>query len=167
MSFIKKDISELNMNPFQRIGKEWFLITAGETAENYNTMTASWGAFGVMWGKNMFTCAVRPNRHTFGYVESNEYFSISFFDEKYRDMLNFCGTKSGRDFDKAKETGITPVEIDGIMTFEEAHTVLVCRKMFAQDMNEESFIDKDALKFYEKDPFHKMYISEIMAVYQK
>ncbi|MBP1564668.1 MAG: flavin reductase [Oscillospiraceae bacterium] len=169
MNFIKKDISDFNVNPFKMIGKDWYLITSANSPEDYNTMTASWGAFGEMWGKHMFTCAVRPNRHTYGYIDNseNEYFSISFFDEKYRDMLNFCGTKSGRDYDKAKETGITPVVIDGTVAFEEAHTVIVCRKMFSQDMNEESFIDKDALKFYEKDPFHRMYISEVMAIYQK
>lgn len=167
MSFIKTELSSLKINPFTMIGKDWYLITSSETPENYNTMTASWGAMGEMWGKHMFTCAVRPNRHTFGYMEKGEYFSVSFFDpEKYREMLTFCGTKSGRDFDKAKETGITPVELDGTITFAEAHTVFICRKMYAQDMKEENFTDKSALKFYEKDPYHRMYISEITAVYE-
>ena len=81
-------------------------------------------------------------------------------------MLMFCGTKSGRDVDKAKETGITPTEIDGTVTFEEAKLVFVCRKMYSQNLEEKNFIDKDALKFYEKDPYHRMYTSEIVAVYE-
>ena len=68
--------------------------------------------------------------------------------------------------DKAKETGITPTEIDGTVTFEEAKLVFVCRKMYSQNLEEKNFIDKDALKFYEKDPYHRMYTSEIVAVYE-
>ncbi|MBE6852185.1 MAG: flavin reductase family protein [Ruminococcus sp.] len=167
MSFVKTSTDELNVNPFELIGKDWFLITAGDSAENYNTMTASWGAMGEMWGKHMFLCAIRPNRHTYGFVENSEYFTVSCFDpEKYRQMLSFCGSRSGRDYDKAKETGITPVKIEQSVAFEEADMILVCRKMYAQDMDESCFIDKDALKFYEKDPLHKMYISEIVSVYK-
>ena len=50
MSFKEVNPSELNMNPFTTIGKDWLLITAGNE-EKCNTMTASWGAMGVMWGK--------------------------------------------------------------------------------------------------------------------
>lgn len=168
MDFIKVDPMDLNINPVKMISKDWYLITSGDSSENYNTMTASWGAIGEMWGKHTFTCAVRPNRHTFGYLESNECFSISFFDhEKYKDMYSFCGSKSGRDYDKAKETGITPFEIDGVVAFEEADMIIVCHKIFAQNMNESSFIDKEALKFYTSDPYHKLYISDITAVYVK
>ncbi|MBR6923124.1 MAG: flavin reductase family protein, partial [Oscillospiraceae bacterium] len=78
----------------------------------------------------------------------------------------FCGSKSGRDFDKAKETGITPVEIDGAVSFEEARLVLVCRKLYAQDLEKDKFTDNSLLKFYENDPIHRMYTSEIVAVYE-
>ena len=167
MSLVKTSIENLSVNPFTLIGRDWYLITAGKSVSDYNTMTASWGSLGVMWGKNVFTCGIRPNRYTFRFVEDSEYFTMSFFDsDKYRDMLTFCGTKSGRDVDKAKETGITPTEIEGTVTFEEAKLVFVCRRMYSQDLEEKSFTDKDALKFYEKDPYHRMYTSEIVAVYE-
>ena len=41
---------ELQKNPFQMIGKEWLLVTA-EKEGKANTMTASWGGVGIMWGK--------------------------------------------------------------------------------------------------------------------
>lgn len=167
MGLVKTNIESLSVNPFTLIGRDWFLITAGKSVSDYNTMTASWGSLGIMWGKNIFTCGIRPNRHTFGFVEDNEFFTVSCFDsEKYRQMLSFCGSRSGRDVDKAKETGITPLELEGSVTFEEAKLVFVCRKMYSQDLEEKNFIDKDALKFYEKDPFHRMYTSEIVAVYE-
>lgn len=166
MSFIKKDPYELKGNAFQEIGKDWFLITAGN-GENYNTMTASWGFMGVMWGVPSFLCAVRTNRHTFGFMEENDIYSISFFDEKYRSALNFCGTKSGRDHDKAKETGLTPVELDGAVTFAEAKRVFVCRKRYAEMMKPEAFTSKETYdRWYGSDPMHKQYIGEILAVYE-
>ena len=49
MAFKEVAIEDLRFNPFTKIGKEWMLITAGD--ENaHNTMTASWGALGEMWG---------------------------------------------------------------------------------------------------------------------
>lgn len=167
MSLVKTGIENLTVNPFELIGRDWYLVTGGSSVSDYNTMTASWGSMGIMWGKPVLTCGIRPNRHTYGYIDNSEYFTVSFFDsEKYRDMLTFCGTKSGRDVDKAKETGITPVLVDGAVTFEEAKLVLVCRKMYAQDIDTDRFTDKDNLKFYEKDPCHRMYTSEIVAVYE-
>ena len=101
------DILEINENAVKLIGKEWMLITAGNM-ENYNTMTASWGNIGFLWGKPVATIYVRPQRYTLEYIEREECFTLSFFPEQYRKALNICGTKSGRDTDKVKEAGLTP-----------------------------------------------------------
>ena len=87
---------ELQMNPFTKIGKEWMLITAGNE-EKCNTMTASWGGVGIMWGKNAVTTYIRPQRYTKEFVDANDTFTISFFDESYRKAFNICGSVSGRD----------------------------------------------------------------------
>ena len=167
MSLVKTSIENLKVNPFELIGRDWFLITSGTSASEYNTMTASWGSMGIMWGKPVFTCGIRHNRYTFEFSEKNDLITFSFFDsDKYRPMLSFCGSKSGRDFDKAKETGITPAEIDGAVSFEEAKLVLVCRKLYAQDLEKDKFVDNSLLHFYENDPVHRMYTSEIVAVYE-
>jgi len=167
MSLKKIDMKDFVINPFEKIGHDWYLVTAGRSVSDYNTMTASWGSFGIMWGKPVFTCGIRPNRHTFGFVEENEYMTLCFFDEKYREMFKFCGSKSGRDYDKAKETGITPFEIDGSVAFKEASMIVVCRKMYSQQLDKNCFTDKSALSFYESDPYHKMYMSEITDIYVK
>ena len=166
MSFVKKDIESLGGNPFKQIGKDWFLITA-VTEEKWNTMTASWGFMGVMWGAPSFICAVRTNRHTFSFIEESDVYSICFFDEKYRSALQFCGTKSGRDYDKAKETGLTPAAIDGVPVFAEASRVIICRKRYAEMMKQEAFVTPETFdKWYGSDPLHKQYIGEIIAVYE-
>lgn len=157
--------SELCLNPFERIGKDWCLITAGNK-DSFNTMTASWGGVGVLWNKNVATCYIRPQRYTKEFVDKNEYFTITFFHDGYRDALTLCGRVSGRDHDKPKEAGITPEFIDSTVTFKEANLVLVCRKLFAQKMTEDSFIDKDVLKVnYPNMDLHTIYVGEIVKAY--
>jgi len=161
-----KNISaeELAENPFKLIGTDWALVTSG-SKESFNTMTVSWGGVGIMWGKPSAFTFIRPQRYTFDFMEKNEYYTMSFFDEKYRKALQFCGSKSGRDYDKVKETGLTPAFTeDGIPYFEEAKLVLVCKKAYSQFLTEDSFEDKENIsKWYEQKDFHKMYISEIIS----
>ena len=88
------DPKELDLNPFAAIGDQWMLITAG-TAERCNTMTASWGGLGVLWGAPMAIAYIRPQRYTKEFVDENEYFTLSFFPEEYRQQLSLCGSKSG------------------------------------------------------------------------
>lgn len=166
---IFKEISAeaITANPFELIGKDWALVTSG-SKDSFNTMTISWGGVGIMWGKPVTYSFIRPQRHTFGFMENNDYFSMSFFEEDYRDALKFCGSKSGRDYDKVKETGLTPAYTeDGVPYFEEAKLVLVCKKLYSQFLNSDSVIDNEAVdKWYDND-FHKMYISEIVKVLTK
>lgn len=166
--FKKITAEELTENPFKLIGTDWALVTSGNT-ESFNTMTVSWGGVGIMWGKPSAFTFIRPQRYTFNFIEKNEYYTMSFFDEKYRKALQFCGSKSGREYDKVKETGLTPAFTeDGVPYFEEAKLVLVCKKAYSQFLTEDSFEDKENVsKWYEQKDFHKMYISEIKEIHVK
>ncbi len=159
---------EITDNPFKLIGSDWGLVTAG-TPDSFNTMTVSWGGVGIMWNKPAAFTFIRPQRYTFGFLEEKERFSISFFDDSFRKALAFCGSKSGRDVDKVKETGLTPAFTeDGVPYFEEARLVLVCKKLYGQFLDEESVIEGETvLKQYNGDDWHKMYISEITEVLAK
>lgn len=165
MAFKEISIEDLSFNPFTKIGKGWFLITSG-TKKNFNTMTASWGFMGFMWGKCCHTAMVRPNRYTFKFMEENALYTISYFSEEYRDALKFCGSHSGRDCDKMAKTGLKPMFIDGTTSFEQADLIFVCRKIYNADMDNERLIP-ELQGLNEKDPIHKQYIGEILKVYQK
>ena len=162
MSFQEINVREFSMKPFKMIGDQWMLVTAGDQIK-YNTMTASWGGVGVMWAEPSATCYIRPQRYTKEFVDKEELFSVSFLKDGHRDALKLCGSVSGRDHDKIKEAGLTPVFIDGVPAFEEADTILICRKMYRTSMNPADFIDKDAdSKFYPEKDYHDMYIAEIV-----
>lgn len=153
---------KISENTFKLIGKDWMLITAGNI-DKFNTMTASWGGLGVLWNKNIAICFIRPQRYTYEFMEKADVFTLSFFDEKYRAALQLCGSKSGRDIDKAKAAGITPVTGDsGSIYFEEAKLVLECRKIYYQDINPEYFLDKGIQKNYPARDYHRMYVGEII-----
>lgn len=154
---------ELTDNIFKTIGKDWTLVTSG-SKDSYNTMTASWGSVGIMWNKPCAFTFIRPQRYTFEFMEKNEYYTLSVYSDEYRDALKLCGTKSGRDIDKAAETGLTPVFDEKAPYFAQARLVLVCRKLYAQDLNEESIIDNSIKSNYSANDYHKMYVSEIVKV---
>ena len=101
--FIKINPEEIKDNPFKLIGKDWGLVTAG-TKDSFNTMTVSWGGVGIMWNKPVAYTFIRPQRYTFEFLEKNDHFTLSFYGEEYRKALSFCGSKSGRDYDKPAET---------------------------------------------------------------
>lgn len=163
----KIDIKQLKENPVSLFDDRWCLITAG-TKNSYNTMTASWGAMGELWGKDVSFIFIRPQRYTKEFVDSNELFTLSFFGEEYKKALAFCGKYSGRDYDKAKETGLTPMELDGSVSFNESSITIVCKKIAEQEIDPKGFIDAsiDSNCYPSKD-YHTMYVGEIVACYIK
>jgi len=140
------------------------LVGAGDSSD-WNAMTASWGGLGHLWNKNVAFCFVRPSRHTFGYIEKANKFTLSFFDAADRATLNYFGSHSGRTADKAAEAGVVPVAFeDGSVSFAEARLALVCRKLYSQEFDPTRFLDPTIKANYPDGDYHTMYIGEIESV---
>lgn len=166
--FEKIDPRSLDGNVFQRIGDQWMLITAGDKTA-CNTMTASWGGLGILWGEPVATAYIRPQRYTKEFVDREKYFSLSFYGEEYRKALALCGTKSGRDIDKVAECGFT-VEygLGDTPYFAEAELVLICEKQYADELKPEKFIDSEVPgKHYPRQDWHTFYIGKIVEVLKR
>lgn len=157
---------ELSCNPFQMIGKDWALVTAGDET-GYNTMTVSWGNMGIMWNKNIVTVFIRPQRYTKEFLDRFDNFTLSFYEESSREALKLCGSKSGRDLDKIKAAGLTPVHENGTTYFEEARLVLECKKIYLDKIRPEGFLDPSIQKNYLENDYHLIYMGEITRVLQK
>lgn len=168
MGFNKIDSKKLSDNFIRAIGDEWLLITAG-TIDSFNTMTASWGSMGVLWNKPSAICFIRPTRHTFQFAETSDIFTLSFFTEKEREILQFCGTKSGRDHDKIAATGLKPFECENSgIGFSQARLIIECKKMYFDDLKPENFLVEGVdEKIYPKKDYHRMYVGGILECYQK
>ncbi len=152
----------LNKSPFKLIGSDWMLITAG-SAKKYNMMTASWGGFGVLWNKNICFCVIRPGRYTYGFMEKSKKFTLSFFDKRYKSLLEFCGSNSGRDVDKTERTGLTPVRgREGAVYFKQASLVIICKKIYYQQIDPRRFLDPGIHKNYPKKDYHRMYVGQVV-----
>ena len=163
MSFEKIDIYDIKDSFTRLIRDDWALLTAGK-ADDYNTMTVSWGGVGVLWGKNVVYIFIRDSRYTKEFIDNGEFFSMSFFNEKYRDALSYCGKESGRNVDdKFKGAGLTPAFRHSIPYPDEANLVLLCRKMAAVPITEDTFVDPQIMpKWYSDNDMHVMYVGEII-----
>ena len=152
---------ELNKSAFQLIGKDWMLITA-QNDNKVNTMTASWGGFGFMFAKNVVYIVIRPQRYTKEFVDGSDTFSLTFFDESFKKQLNYLGTVSGRDEDKISKSNLTVQYLNDTPYFEEANIAIICKKIFAQDFKQESFLANELdKKWYTEKDYHTLYIAEI------
>lgn len=165
MAFQEVTVDSLKFNPFEKISKEWMLITAGDEQRS-NTMTASWGGLGIMWGKNVATVYIRPQRYTKEFVDRSDRLTLSFLSEDYREALGICGKISGRDVeDKWEAAGLHPYAVDGTTAVEEADMILVCKKQYHQEMKPECFdVTENDERWYPQKDYHTMYIVEIEKV---
>lgn len=165
--FTEINVHELTPDPFTLIGSDWLLITA-EKDGKVNTMTASWGALGVMWGMPAAFIAIRPQRYTKEFVDAAERLSLCVLGQAFRKELSYLGSVSGRDEPKIQKAELTVRHEDGVPFFAEAQTVLLCRKLFAQELSADSFIDASLLeKWYPAHDLHTLYVCAIERVLSK
>ena len=167
MSFIKTPLAQLNIDPFGAIGQDWMLITAAKPDGTANTMTASWGGLGVLWGQDVALVFIRPQRYTKEFIDSTDHFSLTFFDGQKK-ALSLLGSVSGRERDKITESGLHLTDINGVPTFTEARVTLICEKLYADTIKPECFLptgtENDA-KWYPNKDYHILYIAKIQDAY--
>jgi len=153
------------------MGERNALLTAG-TAERCNTMTIGWLQAGRLWNRLACTVYVRPERFTYQFMEDSAYFTVSVLPADMKKAIALCGSKSGRDMDKIKECGLTvQTGACGAPFFQEAELVLVCRKLYVQDMDPAAVLpagEEAILPFYgESGGWHRVYTGEIVEAYSK
>ena len=134
----------------------------------HNTMTVSWGSTGELWGHYTATVHVRPQRYTLPFIEKNGYFSLCVLPKDKHDAMVVCGRTSGRDGDKDQKAGITPVFTEKAPYYKEARLVLICRKLYRQEMDPACFLDPSILtSSYPQKDFHITFVGAIEKVLVK
>lgn len=135
---------------------------------NINTMIIGWASFGVIWGRPVAIVAVRYSRYTYELINKSGVFTISVpTNNALKKELAFCGSRSGRDHDKFKETGLTLVggrKVD-VPVIGECGMHFECKVIYKQAM-EPALIDaKIDEKFYKGNDFHVLFYGEILDNY--
>lgn len=154
-------------NIIKMLSEDWMLITAGRE-DDYNMMTASWGGLGHLYNKPIAFCFIYPTRHTYQLMEKGDTYTISFYTEAHREVLKYCGNHSGKDGDKVKAAGLSPVTTpSGSKSFSEAWMIIECKKLISQSITPEAIHDEKLKKEWNDKPLHKMYIGEIINVWVK
>lgn len=147
-------------NVFRLIGEGWMLITA-EHGGTVNTMTASWGSLGVLWGVPVATFYVRPQRFTYSLLEKSRRLSLSFLPEKFRDAMLVCGSESGRNTNKFKAASLTCLHYGSVPYVGESDSVLICKKLYSDSIRSGMFCSCEPMRHYKGDDYHKMYVCEV------
>lgn len=153
-------MKNLVKNVCDKLNNEWALLTAGDK-KKFNSMTISWGSFGVLWFKNVVTIYVRPERYTLEFLKKQKYFTVSFYDEKFRKDLQILGTKSGRDTNKMQEISLTPKFLENGITFKEATQTFVCKKLYMGQMDLDKMDKQTREQNYTSPEGHYVFIGEI------
>jgi flavin reductase (DIM6/NTAB) family NADH-FMN oxidoreductase RutF len=161
----KIDITKLTIQPYNLFHNQWVLLTAGDfQSGEFNAMTIGWGALGTMWSKPFVFVAVRHSRYTYMFMGKYNTFTLTAFPEEYQDSLRLLGSRSGRDGDKIKVSGLTPEASIQVAapSFKEAELVIECRKIYADDLNPAHFLDETIHKHYPNRDYHCIYYGEIL-----
>lgn len=164
----KIDPKELDGNVIKMFDEDWMVVSAGNK-DSMNLMTLSWGGLGELWNKPVATVYVAPQRFTYHFLDNEEYYTICHFDSTYHEKLTYLGTKSGRDEDKVKGSGLTVKYTElGNPIYEEADLVIECRKIYHDNFRRDR-LQPEQLDWYEDrqvDP-HGLFIGEIVNMWVK
>ena len=162
------EVKTLTPEIFRMFQVNTALLTAGDE-KHLNTMTIGWGQLGTLWNLPVCTVYVRPERYTYEFMEAQDTFSVSVLPDSARDIARLCGTRSGREVDKVSACNLTVCRGAGNTPFfEEAELVLVCRKLFVQDMDPACVRDERIFATYgEKGGWHRIYTGEVLEAYCK
>ncbi|MFH1680402.1 MAG: flavin reductase [Candidatus Eisenbacteria bacterium] len=161
-------LSELQVRPHHLWDSQWLLLAAGSLAEgDFNAMAVGWGSIGTMWSRPFAQVVVRPTRFTHDFMNRHPTFTLSAFPEKHRKDVWTLGTRSGRDGEKIKETGLTPVPSVRVAapSFAEAELVIECVKIYWQDMDPGRFLASEIEEKYPQKDYHRIYYGEIVAAF--
>lgn len=160
------DADKIPGNIIKLLG-DWTLITSG-TPNKVNTMTASWGGLGTLWEQPVAFSFLNPTRYSINTMDAGETYTISFYTEAYKDALKYCGSNSGRNTDKIKGSGLTPIKTpSGATAFSEAWMIIECKKILAQPISSDAVADKEISKNWSQNGYHKIYVGQILNVWIK
>lgn len=154
----------------QRIkSKGAFLVVKSKDDKKINIMTIGWAAIGFMWKKPIMTVMVRKSRFTHHIIEKASSFTVSIpTADDLEEALDFCGTKSGRDFDKFRECNLVIIPATQVNTpiINESGLHYECKIVYKSKMNPDFLCKEYRESVYTGNDYHTFYFGEIVDCYK-
>lgn len=163
-----KQIAPANIpgNIIKMLSYDRMLITAGK--EEFNMTTGNWGGLGYLYNKPVAFCFVAPTQHVYQLMEKGDTYTLTFYTETYREVLDLCESDAGKETDKVKSSGLTALTTPaGSKAFSEAWMIIECRKLISQSIAPEAIFNEQLKEEWAGRQLHKMYIGEIINVWVK
>lgn len=177
-----REFEQKDYKVFEMFSRQTAVVTAGDI-ENFNGCTIGWGSLGNIWSRAgnagpIVTVYVYPSRYTCEFLKKNDTFTVSFFPKEYRKALGYMGTHSGRDEDKVKGAGLTPVSMGDSVGYKEAELTFICKKLYQHQFEKED-LNGAIREYYKASPAsypldekgdwqtHYMFVGEIIDVEDK
>ncbi len=154
---------------FDVMGKMGLLLVSVDENGKPNAMTIGWGTIGIIWGKPIFTVLVRPSRYTHKLIELTNDFTVNVPTEDLSDIVAFCGSASGRDYDKFKEKGLTAIPGKHVKSpiIDECILHYECKVIHKNNVMKDNLDGRIISSAYSSGDFHTIYYGEILSVYGK
>ena len=104
------------------------LVSCGKTEDEYNLLTIAWTGT-LCSNPPMCYISVRPERHSYALIKRDMEFVINLTTEEMARATDWCGVRSGRDYKKFQETGLTPIPsaVVGAPSVSESPLSIECR----------------------------------------
>ena len=165
MSFVKVPFMQYAPFTVSAMMKTGVLLTSLDAGGRPNTMAIGWGTIGEIWGKPMFIVLVRPSRYTYQCIEATGDFTVNVAVSGMKDVVAYCGTVSGRDVDKFKEKGLTPLAGETVSSpiIKEFLINYECRVVHKNDIIPEELAGEIAASAYSAGDYHRVFFGEILA----
>ncbi len=130
-----------------------------------NVMAIGWGTIGIIWQKPIFIVLVRPSRHTYKLIEETGEFTVNIVPPKLKEVVQYCGTVSGRDHNKFKEKQLTTIRSKKVKApiIKECILHFECRVVHKNDLIPSELEKSIIPALYPKGDFHRVYFGEILA----
>jgi flavin reductase (DIM6/NTAB) family NADH-FMN oxidoreductase RutF len=164
---IRINTKDFNTSIFNLWDHDWLLLTSGDfQTGKFNAMTIAWGGLGIMWNMPIAMVVVRPSRYTYEFINAYDSFTVCGFPHTYRHALSLLGTRSGRDGNKIKKSGLTPIThaFAAAPGYKEANLVIACRKIYFADFDPSHFMDERIENQYGGSDYHRMLYGEILSI---
>jgi flavin reductase (DIM6/NTAB) family NADH-FMN oxidoreductase RutF len=166
MNYKTISFNDLSKEVLEQLQKGAFLTT--KVGDKVNTMTIAWGGINVVWYRSVFVVYVRYTRDTYSMLEQGDAFTISVpLSKNLKEELAFCGTKSGRDYDKIKECNLGLLEsrkID-VPVLADCDVHYECKVVYKQAMEPGMIPQEVKDRFYKGNDYHVIYYGEILDAY--